>query len=108
LNSRPTVYETGSVRVFTHKTGSVRSDSAGDEDASTTDPPATTTPPERIGPGPGALLGHLGKALAAAADEGRLDVVAELAGLVSRLAGEGRQEALEARGVPLLSRKGGA
>ncbi len=45
---------------------------------------------------------HLGKAIAAAAGEGRADVAGELAAIVGRLAGEGRAEALAARGVAVL------
>ena len=48
------------------------------------------------------LIGTLGKAIAAAAVEGRADVAAELALIVARVASEGRGARLAAQGVPTL------
>lgn len=61
---------------------------------------------------PTSLLEALGVALAAAAREGRPDVVGELAAIVARVTSEARRVELERRGVPELGaglvRVGGA
>lgn len=53
------------------------------------------------------LLGALSAAMVAASAEGRVDVVGELAAIVSRLAAEERAKALEVAGVPMVSAKRG-
>ncbi len=48
------------------------------------------------------MLEAIGLALAAAAREGRPDVVAELAAIAARVTGEERRAGLERAGVPML------
>lgn len=68
-----------------------------DVDAAGTDAHATTTPGGRE-----SVLVHLGREIAAAAEQGRADVVAELAAIVGRLSNEERERHLERAGVPFL------
>lgn len=59
-------------------------------------------PPDREA---GGLVAHLGRAVAAAAVEGRLDVVNELAALLVRLGAEERQRVNREAGVVALDVK---
>lgn len=61
-------------------------------------------PPEEA---PGALAVHLGRAIASAAAEGRLDVVNELAVLLVRLGAEERQRVNREAGVIALDERKG-